>query len=216
MRYHRGFAVRRTRTSFVQAGCLSCLFLLTGCAGTNPRPTGFQYRFNEKRKEYRIRSIVSRNKSESCNELFGNTFWAVDFDQDGVLDQIVLGGANLAEAQKTYETGLDLLARENKLQNRVSEVASFKIEDPGFEFEIKSFRPVNAPPFNEFKMTDKRASMPSVSVSIDDRADGSLDALLTGRSSLESLQSRYQETIRKGLGNNVLIRTEAAILVKTK
>ncbi len=190
---------------------------LLNCAHQKQRPTVSQYRFTIDNEIYRIRSIVSEIKSQSYNEVIGENFLAVDYDQDGVLEAVVMGEVALSEAQKIYDHGLASLRKEDKLSVRAPNRKSFSKEKDKFQFEIQSFRPSDAPPFNEFKVMDKRSLVAvEVIVLLDENADGMLDKILRGSGSVEKYQSQYAEMIRAGLKSGELIELNGAIVVKEK
>jgi hypothetical protein len=199
------------------AGFLLSICLLYGCAHQQPQLSASQYKFTLKDENYRLRSISSTYRTESYNELVGENFLAADFDQDGILDRILLGEVSLAEAQRIYEYGLDRVTKENKLQVRIPSVNRYVHESNDFLVEIISFRPANAPPLNEFKIIDQRPSAcPESVISVDQNADGTLDDVLKGLAALEKIQTQYAEAIKAGLQKGALVKTNGAILVKEK
>ncbi|MCI0696600.1 hypothetical protein L0337_31935 [candidate division KSB1 bacterium] len=199
------------------AGTLLSIFALGGCANQKPQIRASQYRFNYDGEAYRLRSISSENTTEFYNELVGANFVAVDFDQDRTLDRILLGEVSLAEAQKIYEHGLERLARENKLHVRIPRVNRYVHEKNDFQIEIRSFRPANAQPFNEFVVTDNRpVACPETIIIVDHHADGTLDETLKGTATPAELQSKYAKAIEAGLQKGELLKANQAILVKEK
>jgi hypothetical protein len=199
------------------AGTLFSIFLLCGCANQKPQLRASQYRFSHNDETYRLRSIFSKDTTEFYNELVGANFVAIDFDQDRVLDRILLGEVSLSEAQKVYELGLEQLARENKLQMRIPQVSRYIHEKNDFQVEIRSFRPTNAQPFNEFIITDNRpVACPETIIIIDHRADGTLDEVLKGAATPEKLQAQYAKVIEVGLQKGELIKVNQAILAKER
>ncbi len=123
----------------------------------------------------------------------------------------------LSEAQRIYDYGLEKVTKENKLIVRVPSSDRYVHESNNFQIEIRSFRPANAQPFNEFKMIDKRPTVcPEVVVVVDQNADGTLDEVLKGTLSLEKAQARYSEAIENGLSKGELVKVDDAILVKVK
>jgi len=205
------------RTSAFWGGLLLIVLMLYGCATQKPQLSVSQYRFNFEDETYRIRSISSTAKSESYNELIGANFMAADYDQDRIIDCILLGEGSLNEAQKIYEYGLNEVTKENKLQVRNPSINRYVHDRDDFQLEIRSFRPTNAQPFNEFKITDNRPLVrPEIIIIVDQNADGTLDELLKGSITLEEVQSQYAEAIEAGLQKGVLIKVNGAILVKEK
>jgi len=202
---------------FASFGFLALLGVLCGCASTKPTVTAAQYRFTLNDEVYRIRSITSSDNSLSYNELLGEKFLAIDFDQDRIIDRITIGTIELADAQNIYDYGLLLLSQENKLQERSPENHKYIYDDPNFYIEIKTFRPAGASPFNEFKITNKQPVIePVMIVALDGNADGTLDKILKGTETLEKLQTKYAEAIENGLRKNGLIKVNGMILVKEK
>lgn len=210
------FIINHLRLAILM-GLLPGIFTLYGCAHQKPQPSASLYRFKYNDQAYRIRSISSVDRTESYNELIGEKFVATDFDQDRILDRIILGEASLAEAQKIYEYGLERLAQESKLVVRIPSVNRYVYESNDFQIEIRSFRPTEAPPFNEFMITDNRPLVrPEVIIIVDHNADGTLDEVLKGTVTLEKAQSQYAEAIETGLQKGELIKINHAILVKEK
>ena len=193
------------------------ILILCGCATRKPQLRASQYRFTYQDEYYRIRSISSQDASESYNELIGDDFLAADFDQDRIIDSILLGEANLSEVQKIYEYGLDRVTQENKLQVRNPGISRYVHEDNGVQIELRSFRPADGLPFNEFRIVDKRQIVSAQAVILVDRnADGSLDEILKGTMSLEDAQSHYSQVIATGLRKGELVRVNNTVLVKEK
>lgn len=209
-------AARCPRQSRLCAGIMLSSLLLCACAQPELRIQASQYRFKLNDETYRLRSITSEGESKFYNELIGAKFLAVDFDQDRILDCILLGDADLDEAQAVYEHGLNELSKENKLQFRMPTVKRYLQESEDFRLEIMSFRRTNGqPPFNEFKLTGKRQMVsPQINVFVDRNADGMLDEVLKGVMELQSAQTQYAEMIETGLRRQALIRTDGMVLVK--
>ena len=191
------------------------IVVITGCAGTKSEICVAQYNFNFEDEAYRIRSI-SNHDGENCqNELIGGKFLAVDLDQDRILDRIVIGDILLKEAQVIYEYGLESADREGKISEQNATVSVFTQERPCCYYEIKSFRPVNAEPFNEFKVIENRSSVsPSVTIGIDRDADGTLEDIVKGDLGLEEVQAQYKSLLNRGIDSNQLVKVDRKILVK--
>jgi len=207
--------LKKVSTLFL--GFLLSIFLLYECATQKPQLRVSQYRFNLEDETYRIRSISSVDKTESYNELIGEKFMAADYDQDRIIDSILLGEVSLSEAQQIYDYGLNEVSKEKKLQVRNPNINRYLHEKNDFQLEIRSFRPINAQPFNEFKITDNRSLVrPEIIIIVDQNADGILDEVLKGSVSLEKAQSQYAEAIAAGLQKGELVKGNGTILVKEK
>jgi hypothetical protein len=201
----------------VFAGILLSIFVICGCANQKSQLRASQYRFSYNDEAYRLRSISSKDATEFYNELVGANFVAVDFDQDRIIDRILLGEVSLTEAQKIYEHGLDRLARENRLEVRIPRVSRYVHEKNDFQVEIRSFQPANAQPFNEFIITDNRPVLcPETVIIVDRHADGTLDEVLKGTATPAEFQSQYAKAIEAGLQKRELVKVNNTILVKAK
>lgn len=206
-------AMKRT-TTFL--GIISInLMILLSCASTKQKLIISHYSFDLDNQTYRIRSLISENQQECFNELIAKNYLAVDFNQDGIIDRIAMGDVELAEAQKIYDYGLDQLSKEHKLKEQVTQVSQYIQEEPCCRYEIKSFRIINSNPFNQFILTENRNTVsPQITVGVDQNADGTLDILVKGSTSLEDLQPKYQSMIKKGLEVNEMLKSNGTILVK--
>lgn len=189
--------------------------LLYHCAPPKPQVRVSQYRFQMGDKDYRIRSILVGEQDGTYNEIIGDAFVAKDYNQDRILDRITLGDFNLSEAQKIYEYGLDLAAKENKLNKRTDGEKIYQYENTDYYFEIRSFSLSDTPPSNEFKIVDKRSDKPDqIIVIIDQNADGTLDEVLKGSTTPDAMQSKYNEALQAGLKKRKLVQEDSRILVK--
>ena len=198
-------------------GFLLCIFLLYGCAHQKPEVTVSQFKFDFNNSTYRIRSISSADKTQSYNEIIGEKFMAADYDQDRVIDSILFGEVSLGQAQQVYEYGLNEVSKEKKLHVRNPNTNRYLHEKNDIQLEIRSFRPANGQPFNEFKITDNRPFVhPEITVIVDHNADGNLDEVLKGSVSLEKAQAKYEEAITAGLQKGELVKVNGMILVKEK
>lgn len=197
------------------AGTLFYIFMFNNCANRKPTLSAAFYSFEYDGENYRIRSISSTNNALSFNELIGKKFVAADFDQDGFIDEITLGKISLSEAQKIYDYTLTMLTRQNKLREVSTKINVYQYGNSEYNYEIKSFRPADAEPFNQFRIIKNgRILNPPIIMGIDQKADGSLDAIVKGTISLEKIQTLYSNLIKKGLKNNKSIEIDNMILVK--
>jgi hypothetical protein len=187
-------------------------FYYSGC--TKPQHGISQYVFTYESKECRIRSIHAEDQNISYNELTGDKFTAADFDQDRILDQIVTVDIALAEAQKIYDYGLSKLSEKNKLKLTTPTARQYYQENTYCDYEIKSFCPINADPFNEFKIIDKKSGTVNISIYFDQKADGTLDYTLKGIALSPDIQSEYSNILATGIQKDKLTKVNNTILVK--
>lgn len=192
------------------------VFLLYGCAGSRkPKHRVAAYSFNFEGKAYRILSGSPGGKEAPYNQLVGKDFVAVDFAQDRIIDQVIVGDVSRIEAQKIYDYGINMAAKENKLRERLPVAARFIEETSDFYYEIISFQVGETHPFNQFKITSRHQAYPQI-VSVDREADGTLDEVLKDMATLEELQPQYSLAIKAGLQKGELIRVDNMIIVKKR
>ena len=121
------------------------------------------------------------------------------------------------EAQHVYEHGLSEVVKDNKLLVKAPSIDRYVHENSEFHLEIRSFRPANIPPFNQFQMIHKHQLVsPQVNILVDQNADGTLDEVLKGKIALDQAQSRYANVIETGLQQHKLEKSDETILVKKK
>lgn len=186
-----------------------------GCASRKSEMTAAFYKCQYEGENYRIRSISSENPAYAFNELISSKFVAKDYDQDGYIDEISLGEIDMADAQKIYEYMLGKLTSQDKLREVNPKINKFQQVRSGFNCEIKTFRPAEGRPFNQFKMTRENPIVnPKVIIGIDYMADGTIDEMIDGDTSKETIQKFYTESVEKGLKEKVLIKKDGMILVQ--
>ncbi len=205
------------KSFFLPLSLIIALIMLFGCSSTKSLRVSPFYYFDYNGDNCRIRSISSSDKTQSRNELLGNDFMAYDTDQDGTLDQIVLGEIPLSEAQKIYDYALNKLNNENKLREINPDDDKYQYVNSKYTYEIRTFRPVNGKPFNQFKVIKNYQIASQIPViMIDKNADGKLDAVLKGDVGVEKFQKKYDELLKKGLQNQEFIMVDNRILVNEK
>jgi hypothetical protein len=192
------------------------LLLFTGCSSSDQSLKVSGYRFTFEGNDYYIKSIYCPNNPKSCNYLISREFEALDSNQDRVIDEIVKGDVTIQETQRIYSYALDLLEKENRLNdvNNGNEEFQYTIINLNILFEITSFHPEKGDPLNQFKVVqNKFGAEQEFSLFIDLRADGSLDEVLAGSYSLFEAQQQYQETIEEGISESKISKANNLIQV---
>lgn len=185
------------------------------CASPARGPEVALIAFESGGQRYRLRSVYSRGKGESFNELIGPQCVARDHDQDGVLDAVILGECSLADAQRIYEEALATLAAQNKLRQVEPVSRVYRHETGEFSYEVKTVEVQGGRCFNEFVARwTGRFLAPSLVVAVDEGADGQLDHLVKGTLSLSEAQRMYRECIEVGIRQRKLVRIEGMVVVK--
>jgi hypothetical protein len=187
---------------------------LSGCYSSELKVSEFEFNYNN--ENYIIRSAYCPNNPESCNQLMGADFIAVDMNQDRIIDDILKGDITLSEAQEIYDYSLDILSKQGKINEINRESKKYLIEGDDYDLEIISFFPRSKSPFNEFKVFEQRNQIFNIReyIFVDNNADGKLDEFLKGSMKIEEAQKHYSILIKKGLENNNLIKMDQFIVVK--
>jgi len=193
---------------------LFLIVILYSCATSEFRITEFKFKHNN--ENYIVRSAYCPNNPESCNQLIGKDFMAIDLNLDRIIDEISMGKIKLAQAQKIYDYSLLLLQKRGKLNEINRNYESFVFDDEFYEYEIKSFISAFKSPFNEFKIESKKGSYRNkeISVSIDYGADGILDEKVKGMVEIKEAQSFYNIVIEKGIELGELIKSNGTVVSK--
>jgi hypothetical protein len=203
------------KVSMLCAGIIFSVLMLNSCANRRSALDVSFYSFKYEGENYRIRSISSKSAESSFNELISKQFVAKDYDQDGFIDEITLGEIPLSEAQTIYEYTLKQLTKQNKLREVNPQISVYQYVNSEYNYEVKSFRPSHAEPFNQFKVfKNGRLINPEFIISIDQNADGTLDGIVKGTMALEKIQMLYSDVIKRGLESNDLIKIGNMILVR--
>ncbi len=127
---------------------------------------------------------------------------ARDFDQDGVLDTVLVGALSLADANRVYASGIAQAVARGKHRTHVPQ-ASYSLDLPGVSYLLQTFEAAGARPYNRFVIRSSAA--PEV-VLIDLDGDGTLDGQENGTMRPESYQSRYQEVLARGLAEGRVLK----------
>ena len=196
---------------------LLILFFTDSCTTLKPLTTASYFRFSLDDDSYRIRSVRSVEEGNSYNELIGTDFVATDYDQDGIIDKVVLGDKDLSKIQQIYDYGINMLVDKNKLKYCTVETVDYMQENSEYDYQVKSFRPDGEEPFNEFKIIRKYVLSDGDVVMIDRKADGILDEVLKGPADeINDIQERYTYVLNTGLEKKKLVKEGETILVQAK
>ena len=101
---------------------LISIFLVLGCASTEPRIESSKFEFQFEDETYEIIGLISSD-GESLNDLVLRddreiVFWARDDNQDGVMDRVMRGEISLERANEIYRAGIRLADEQGKYQQK--------------------------------------------------------------------------------------------------
>ncbi len=186
---------------------------LAGCSGNECADKVSTFKFDFQGDTYKIRSIYQAKDVEPRNELLCKKFYAADYDRDRIIDDIMLGEADMDEAQMIYDYGLALLASENLLEETEPANHTYCCSLTKYNLEIKTFQPGDAVPFNKFRITEKDKELPIISLFIDKSCDGILEETLSGNIPLKDAQELYKNMLEKGLTEEKITKCEDMLVV---
>lgn len=191
------------------------LFLMWwNCAYKPSLPEVALYAFEYQGEHYRIRSVYSP-EGESFNELIGPGFLARDVDQNGTLDQVMLGNFSLSEAQKIYAHALDELRKQNRVKQIESAERIYRYQNSKFLYEIRTEVSLDGSTANIFKVFEMGQIIPpELAMAMDSTSDGKLDKIIKGDISLAELQAMYEKCLSKGIEEKKLIKESGHVIVK--
>lgn len=174
----------------------------------------YEYNFIYKGKSYVIRSAKQSQKANFGNQLIGDSFIAVDIDQDRIIDKISKGNISLADAQEVYDYCLESLERSGKLKEIKNEQKEYHTTIKDYSFVIKCFSCKDDVPFTQFIITYFRENGNKISVYIDKNSDLTLDETLKGNMKLLKAQKLYDKVVKKGITRNKLIIKDGKLVIK--
>ncbi len=203
------------KNRFIIAAIVSSILPVFCSCSEKPVQGSTFFNFEYEGQNYRIRTVTFNDNGYSYNELIGKKFVANDYDQDGIIDKITNGEVSIVDAQKVYEHVLSILAEQDKLHPVKPIYHSCQFTNTDYDYEIKTFQPKNVEPFNQFKVIEKEIKTEAgFIIGIDQKADGTIDTVVTGTMSLKNIQALYIDVIHKGLQMNQLFKDGDMIIVK--
>ena len=174
--------------------------LWIGCASTQMQSGFYQYTFNVDGKEYQIISATSAGNGKFnllVNEEGNHTgLRAVDYEQDGKLDSIIVGDASLADANAIYEQGINNAEAKGSL-NRQKYPRMYELDNPAMRYRIQTFIKDGNKIYNRFVVIDLKTL--DQEVILDTNADGTLDRIEIGDKEMEHYQNLYKMTLIRGV-----------------
>ncbi len=171
--------------------------------------------FSHQGKEYKILGFFPQD-SDGFNLLIRKEqnkilLKCIDKQQDGVLDEVIVGDITLEEANNIYQEGI-LIAIENGSLKEKQFEHYYLTSDMGNIFELRTYVPVDGETYNIFAV--KPISDGRTYVLRDLEADGSLDYFEEGEGELELFQSYYDKVVQKGISGNKIKLSDGVYYVR--
>ena len=158
------------------------------------------YTFQYQGKEYRIQSVTPTHSEGynilSLREQDTLIFKAIDKEQDGRLDEVMIGYLSLEEAEIIYNEGIAEGERRGYIRKRTF-AREYRYKDDFRNYILATYVLVSGEIYNKLIIMDRSTFRSQVEV-IDSDADGKLDEVVEGTESLGTYQKMYQFVIDKG------------------
>lgn len=193
------------------APALLCLSVV-GCSTTRPEPARHAFSFEHQGQTFDILSTDAR-MGEGGNVLVRReagrfVFRAVDYDQDGLLDELMLGDLTLEEANEIYLVGIETARRRGKFGVRTP-LRVYESQDGRYSIQSN----VNGPSawcnrFTRHALVEQHAF-----VALDVDGDGRLDRIQEGTVALESAQTHYESVLDEGVRSGRIERRAIGFIV---
>ncbi len=171
--------------------------------------------FSHQGKEYKILGFFPQD-SDGFNLLIRKkqnkiVLKCIDKQQDGVLDEVIVGDITLEEANNIYQEGILIAIENGSLQEKQFE-HYYLTSDIGNIFELRTYIPVDGEPYNIFAV--KPINDGRTYVLRDLEANGSLDYFEEGEGELELFQSYYDKIVQKGISGNKIKLSDGMYYVR--
>jgi len=189
---------------------------IAGCRTSGPRVEIGGYGFNYGGKEYRIESVTP-SYSEGYNILSqrdGDKLLVkgIDKEQDGQLDELMVGRISLDEARNIYREGILEGERRGYLRKRTF-AREYKTADPLNDFVLATYILATGEVYNKLTISNKQI-FGDPSVIFDTEADGQIDRIERGFDSLSSYQKLYDNVLERGLKDRRIVKSGKRFIVE--
>ena len=189
---------------------------ISGCRTTGPKVEIGGYGFSYKGREYRIESVTP-SYSEGYNILSlreGDNLEVkgIDKEQDGTLDELLVGRIPLDEAKKIYHEGILEGERRGYLRKRTF-AREYKTSDSLNEFVLATYILATGEVYNKLTLS-KKQSFGDASIVVDQDADGQIDRIEQGFEALSSYQRLYNDVLERGLKDRKIVKSGKRFIVE--
>jgi hypothetical protein len=190
--------------------------LTAGCRTFGPKVEIGGYGFSYEGREYRIESVTP-SYSEGYNILSlrdgdNLVLKGIDKEQDGQLDELLVGRISLDEARKIYREGILEGERRGYLRKRTF-AREYKTTDSINDYILATYILATGEVYNKLTINRKHSFGDSVTV-FDQDADGQLDRIESGFESLSTYQKYYDEVLDRGLKDRKIVKSGKGYIVE--
>jgi hypothetical protein len=186
---------------------------LIGCRPAPPTISLGGYNFKYEGIHYRIES-VSPSFRDGYNLLIrkeGNQLLlkAVDWNQDGILDEIEIGTLSMGEAGRIYQSGLQEGAKKGFIKQK-DFTREYRTRVDVNTYLLATYLPSVGDPYNKFIVKDLSRRE---AVTVDEGADGRIDRVLQGEQDVSYYQTHYRMVLIRALEEKRVVQKEGRYLV---
>lgn len=179
------------------------LLYIAGCASVRPQPANTLFSFEFENSTYEIFGVTSE-EGESVNFLVyredNNTiFRVIDYNQDGVLDRVINGSVDLAEANDIYQEGIRQ-AREQDLFREIEQAREYEISHNSYRLVVQSLIKDRQSYQNRFIIYNSDWIV--LGIYWDDESDGILTRIEKGEIELSDAQTLYELILQRASEEN--------------
>jgi len=191
------------------------LIMSFGCRSTRFHPSRSIFGFDFEGQKYEILSTVSDTKS-GYNMLIQRenkqiVLRAIDKDQDGILDSLMIGNITLKIANEIYITGIQKANSKGSL-NRQEHKRIYQTTGYAGNYILQTFHPFTDEIYNKFTIIDYRTDKRIVLLDIN--ADGILDKIEKNNDDPKEFQGHYKKVIASGIRDGEIDNRNNLFLVK--
>ncbi len=189
--------------------------MFLGCRMAGPVIEIGGYSFNHEGKEYRIESVTP-NYMEGYNVLSRKdkdelVLKGIDKQQDGILDEIIVGKITIEAANAIYQEGIREGERRNYIKKR-SFAREYKTSDQMTEYVLATYILAVGEVYNRLSISQRQSFQPEAVV-VDSEADGMLDIIEKGPGTLGGYQKLYRMVLEKGMREKKVVNQNKRYLV---
>lgn len=195
------------------------LAFLLGCATTNKSVSkSGKYLFAHMDKMYLIESFTPATETGNNFLVLKDgdkvVFKAIDKEQNGYIDEVLLGDISLEEARKIYSNGLAKAAKRGNIENHTPN-RFYQFEDIMNDYYVSTYNYSSNNVYNRLTIIKKNSLQKSDNkiVILDLAADGSLNKVLRGECSVDEYQNIYNELLNQGVRFSKISNNEGKFFV---
>lgn len=178
-----------------------CMYYCIGCSVSDHESNLHGFSFNYLGKKYQIETGTGNFELGynilGCREKDIVYLQAVDKEQDGVIDEVIIGNCGLEEANRIYQYGINYGYELGLIKQKMFP-RKFETNDQLYHYVLKTYVLSTGIVFNRLLIEHKMKLRSNVQL-IDMDADGNINRIEEGISTMDELERQYKYVIDKGI-----------------